>query len=130
MPAFGQFASRLLPAWIVRYPRRLLADDLIAGLIVAVLALPQSLAYALLAGLPPQAGLYVSILPVIAYAWVGSSMVQAVGPVAITAIMTFSVLQPLAAPGSAHYAELAAYLALMSGLMLYVGSLLRLGFLS
>lgn len=130
MPAFGQFASRLLPAWIVRYPRRLLADDLIAGLIVAVLALPQSLAYALLAGLPPQAGLYVSILPVIAYAWVGSSMVQAVGPVAITAIMTFSVLQPLATPGSAHYTELAAYLALMSGLMLYVGSLLRLGFLS
>ena len=74
MPAFGQFASRLLPAWLARYPRRLLADDLLAGLIVAVLALPQSLAYALLAGLPPQAGLYVSILPVIAYAWVGSSM--------------------------------------------------------
>lgn len=130
MLPFGRPYLRLLPAWVVRYPRRLFVDDLIAGLIVAVLTLPQSLAYALLAGLPPQAGLYVSILPAIAYAWVGSSMVQAVGPVAITAIMTFSVLQPLATPGSAHYAELAASLALMSGLLLCAGSLLRLGFLS
>jgi len=130
MSAFGRFPSRLLPAWLVRYPRRFVRDDLLAGVIVAVLALPQSLAYALLAGLPPQAGLYVSILPVIAYAWVGSSMVQAVGPVAITAIMTFSVLQPLATPGSAEYVALAACLALMSGLMLGAGSLLRLGFLS
>lgn len=130
MSASGRFSSRLLPAWLARYPRRLLRDDLLAGVIVAVLALPQSLAYALLAGLPPQAGLYVSILPVIAYAWVGSSMVQAVGPVAITAIMTFSVLQPLAPPGSADYVVLAACLALMSGLLLCAGSLLRLGFLS
>lgn len=130
MSASGRFPSRLLPAWLARYPRRLLRDDLLAGVIVAVLALPQSLAYALLAGLPPQAGLYVSILPVIAYAWVGSSMVQAVGPVAITAIMTFSVLQPLATPGSPDYVALAACLALMSGLLLCAGSLLRLGFLS
>jgi len=121
---------RLIPAWLRGYPRRLLAGDLLAGLLVAVLALPQSLAYALLAGLPPQAGLYVSILPAIAYAWVGSSMVQAVGPVAITAIMTFSVLQPLATPGSVEYAGLAACLALMSGMLLAAGSLLRLGFLS
>ncbi len=56
----------LLPAWLRHYPRPALADDLVAGLIVAVLALPQSLAYALLAGLPPQAGLYVSILPAFA----------------------------------------------------------------
>jgi SulP family sulfate permease len=130
MSVFRQFLVRLLPGWIVRYPRRLVADDLAAGVIVAVLALPQSLAYALLAGLPPQAGLYVSILPAIAYAWVGSSMVQAVGPVAITAIMTFSVLQPLATPGSAQYAELAATLALMSGFLLCISSFLRLGFLS
>lgn len=129
MPARRVFI-RLIPAWLRGYPRRRLADDLPAGLLVAVLALPQSLAYALLAGLPPQAGLYVSILPAIAYAWVGSSMVQAVGPVAITAIMTFSVLQPLATPGSIEYAGLAACLALMSGMLLAAGSLLRLGFLS
>lgn len=129
MPVFRRLFHSL-PAWIVHYPRHFLTDDLTAGVIVAVLALPQSLAYALLAGLPPQTGLYVSILPAVAYAWIGSSMVQAVGPVAITAIMTFSVLQPMAMPGSAEYAGLAACLALMSGLLLCAGSLLRLGFLS
>lgn len=128
-PAFPALA-RLLPAWLRRYPRAWLSDDLLAGVVVAVLALPQSLAYALLAGLPPQAGLYVSILPAAAYAWVGSSMVQAVGPVAITAIMTYTVLQPLATPGSAEYAQLAAGLALFSGLLLVAGRALRLGFLA
>jgi SulP family sulfate permease len=84
-------------------------------LVVTVLVIPQSLAYALLAGLPPQVGLYVSILPVIAYALLGSSMVQSVGPVAITAIMTYAVLSPLAAPGSPEYIVLAAALSLVSG---------------
>jgi SulP family sulfate permease len=121
---------RLIPDWLRTYPRRLLADDLTAGLIVAVLALPQSLAYALLAGLPPQVGLYVSILPAIAYAWVGSSAVQAVGPVAITSIMTYTVLSPLAVPGSPQYIQFAACLALMSGLLLMGASVLRLGFLA
>lgn len=130
MSAIRRFLLPLLPKWMGNYRRQLLAEDVTAGIIVAVLALPQSLAYALLAGLPPQVGLYVSILPAIAYAWVGSSMVQAVGPVAITAIMTFSVLQPLAVPGSALYIQMAAYLALMSGVLLCASSFLRLGFLS
>lgn len=120
----------LLPDWLRHYPRPQLADDIVAGLIVAVLALPQSLAYALLAGLPPQAGLYVSILPALAYAWVGSSMVQAVGPVAITSIMTLTVLAPLATPQSPEYATLAASLALLTGLLLVLASALRLGFLA
>ncbi len=120
----------LLPCWLRHYPRPALADDLVAGLIVAVLALPQSLAYALLAGLPPQAGLYVSILPAFAYAWVGSSMVQAVGPVAITSIMTLTVLAPLAAPQSPEYVALAAGLSLLTGALLVLASLLRLGFLA
>ena len=89
---------QLVPGWIRNYRRELFAADLFAGLIVAVLVVPQSLAYAMLAGLPPQVGLYVSIFPVIAYAVFGSSMRQAVGPVAITAIMTFSLLSPLATP--------------------------------
>lgn len=101
-----------------------------AGIIVAVLVIPQSLAYALLAGLPPQAGLYASILPVVVYAWLGSSSVQAVGPVAITSIMTFAVLSPLAVPGSPDYILLAAGLALCSGLLTMAFGLLRLGFLS
>jgi len=122
--------SRLLPAWLTRYPREKLGADITAGLIVAILVIPQSLAYALLAGLPPQLGLYVSILPVIAYAWLGSSMVQAVGPVAVTAIMTYAVLSPLASPGSPEYIALAAALALLSGAMLLACGLLRFGFLS
>lgn len=123
-------ATRHLPQWIRDYPKGQLGTDVWAGLIVAVLVIPQSLAYALLAGLPPQVGLYVGIFPVIAYALLGSSRVLAVGPVAITAIMTWSVLSPIAAPGSPGYVALAAGLALLSGLMLLLCGVLRLGFLS
>jgi len=122
--------ARFLPRWITRYRHEHLASDLIAGVVTTILVLPQSLAYALLAGLPPQAGLLASIFPVIAYALLGSSMTQAVGPVAVTAIMTFSVLSPLAVPGSAQYVALAASLALMSGVLVALFGLLRLGFLS
>lgn len=119
-----------LPAWLRNYSTTNLSHDLLAGLVVTVLVIPQSLAYALLAGLPPAAGLYAGILPVLAYALLGSSMTQAVGPVAITAIMTFAVLNPLAEPQTAHYAALAATLALMSGLLVFLAGLLRMGFLS
>lgn len=121
---------QFVPLWIRQYPRELFTTDLIAGMVVTVLVIPQSLAYALLAGLPPQAGLYVSIFPVIVYALLGSSMTQAVGPVAITAIMTFSVLSPLATPGSQQYIVLAASLAFFSGTLILAFGLLRLGFLS
>ena len=121
---------RLLPLWLRSYQRCNLRSDVTAGLLVTVLVLPQSLAYALLAGLPSQVGLFVSILPAITYALVGSSMTQAVGPVAITAIMTFSLLSPLAVPGSTLYVTMAAALALISGLMVLAFGLLRLGFLS
>lgn len=121
---------RLLPRWASPYPRQHLGSDLLAGVIVTILVIPQSLAYALLAGLPPQAGLYVAIFPVIAYSLFGSSMVQAVGPVAITSIMTYSVLTPIATPGSPEYIVLAATLALASGVLLLGCGLLRLGFLA
>ena len=122
--------SRLLPDWLRNYPKQHLGSDVLAGIIVTILVIPQSLAYALLAGLPPQAGLYVSIFPVMAYAIFGSSMVQAVGPVAITSIMCFSVLSPIAEPGSARYLGLAATLALGSGCLLLLAGVLRLGFLA
>lgn len=122
--------AKLIPGWLAHYPKDKLGADVVAGLIVTILVIPQSLAYALLAGLPPQLGLYVSIFPVIAYALFGSSMVQAVGPVAITAIMTYSVLSPIAPPGSSLYIMLAAVLSLLSGLMLLACGALRLGFLS
>ena len=126
-------SALLLPAWLRHYRRASLPGDATAGLVVTVMLIPQSLAYALLAGLPPEVGLYASILPVIAYAALGSSMTMAVGPVAVTALMTASALAPLAAlapAGSAAYATLAATLAGLSGLMLLAFGLLRLGFLA
>ncbi len=119
-----------LPAWIRNYRPAWLAGDFTAGLIVTVMLIPQSMAYAMLAGLPPEVGLYASILPIVAYALLGSSMTLAVGPVAVVSLMTASALQPLAAAGSAEYTMLAVQLSLMSGVMLLAFSALRLGFLA
>ena len=88
-----------LPVWLRAYRPAWLAGDLTAGVIVTVMLIPQSLAYALLAGLPPEVGLYASILPIVAYALLGSSMTLAVGPVAVASLMTASALQPLASAG-------------------------------
>lgn len=107
------------PAWLAPtlrgYRREWLADDLPAGLVLAVLLLPQSLAYAMLAGLPPHFGLYASIFPVLAYALLGSSTLMAVGPVAVVALMNMTTLAPLATPGSERYIALSAQLAWLSG---------------
>ncbi|MBP6406033.1 MAG: sulfate permease [Proteobacteria bacterium] len=119
-----------LPEWLRHYQRAWFAGDLTAGIIVTVMLIPQSLAYALLAGLPPEVGLYASILPIIAYALLGSSMTLAVGPVAVASLMTASALQPLAAAGSAEYVALAMQLSLLSGVMLLAFGALRLGFLA
>ena len=120
----------LLPDWIKSYRTELLAGDLTAGLIVTVMLIPQSLAYAMLAGLPPEIGLYASVLPLFAYALLGSSMTLAVGPVAVASLMTASALAPLAEPGSAEYIALAIKLSMLSGVMLLVFGVLRLGFLA
>ncbi len=121
---------KILPDWLSHYRRNALAGDLTAGIIVTVMLIPQSLAYALLAGLPPEMGLYASILPIVAYALFGSSMTLAVGPVAVASLMTASALQPLAAAGSAQYISLAITLSLLSGGMLLLFGGLRLGFLA
>ncbi|WP_051168279.1 SulP family inorganic anion transporter [Marinospirillum minutulum] len=112
------------------YNTRLFRQDATAALIVSLLLIPQSLAYALLAGLPLQTGLYASILPAIVYAFFGTSGVLAVGPVAITSLLTFSALSPMALPGSDKYLLLAILLALMSGACLLLMSFLRMGFLA
>lgn len=124
-----------LPQWpILQWGREIdrqgLADDALAGVIVAVMIIPQSLAYALLAGLPAQAGLYASIVPLVLYALLGSSRVLAVGPVAVVSLMTAAAVGEFAQAGTAHYAEVALALALLSGLMLTVMGLLRLGFIA
>ena len=122
--------KKLLPDWLQQYQSTWLAGDVIAGAIVTVMLIPQSLAYAMLAGLPPQAGLYASLLPIFAYALFGSSMTLAVGPVAVASLMTATALAPLAIAGSVDYAALAVILALLSGVMLFVFGILRLGFLA
>ncbi|MFA5597667.1 MAG: sulfate permease [Pusillimonas sp.] len=120
----------LVPDWIKSYRRDLLPGDITASLIVTVMLIPQSLAYAMLAGLPPEIGLYASVLPLVAYALLGTSMTLAVGPVAVASLMTASALAPLAAPGSPEYIALAITLSMLSGAMLLVFGVLRLGFLA
>lgn len=94
---------------------------------MGILVIPQSLGYAVLAGLPPVYGLYAAIVPVLVYAWVGSSNVQAVGPVAITAIMTASSLHGYSDAGPEKYAMMTSLLAVMVGLMLWLAGRLKLG---
>ena len=119
-----------LPQWLRQYQKAWLTGDLTAGLIVTVMLIPQSLAYALLAGLPPEVGLYASILPIVAYALLGSSMTLAVGPVAVASLMTASALAPFAAAGTTEYITMAVQLSLISGAMLLAFGALRLGFLA
>ena len=124
--------SRHLPIlqWASRYNGATLTNDLVAAVIVTIMLVPQSLAYALLAGLPPQVGLYASILPLVAYAIFGTSRTLAVGPVAVISLMTATAAGGVAAQGSADYVAAALILALLSGLILTAMGLLRLGFLA
>ena len=121
--------ARMVPAWLRQYQIAALPTDVIAGLVVGVLVIPQSLGYAVLAGLPPVYGLYASIVPVIVYAWLGSSNVQAVGPVAITAIMTASSLLPYADQGVEQYVLMASLLSVMVGALLWLAGRLKLGWI-
>lgn len=121
---------KLAPEWLQSYKKAYLQGDMSAGLIVTIMLIPQSLAYALLAGLPPQIGLYASILPLIAYAVFGTSMTLAVGPVAVASLMTATALTPLATPGSPEYTFLAMQLAMFTGIIYLVCGVFKLGFLS
>ena len=116
--------------WLRRYRRAALPGDIGAGIVVAMMMIPQGMAYALVAGLPPVAGLYASILPPLVYALFGSSMTQSVGPMAIVSLMTAAAIGPLAPAGTALHGVLAAQLALVAGAVLLLCGLLRLGFLA
>ena len=116
--------------WGRRYDRETLTSDLTAAVIVTIMLIPQSLAYALLAGLPPEMGLYASILPLVAYAIFGTSKVLAVGPVAVVSLMTAAAIGNLGLESSAEYALAATTLAFLSGLVLLVMGFFRLGFLA
>ncbi|TFW29385.1 SulP family inorganic anion transporter [Duganella callida] len=116
--------------WLKHYRSHQLPGDLSAGLVVAMMMIPQGMAYALVAGLPPVAGIYASIAPPMLYALFGSSSTQSVGPMAIVSLMTAAAIGPLAAPGSALAGVLAGQLALIAGVVLLLCGLLRMGFLA
>lgn len=124
--------SKHIPAaiWLRSYDRQVLVSDLLAALIVTVMLIPQSLAYAMLAGLPPEIGLYASMFPLVAYAIFGTSRTLAVGPVAVVSLMTASAIGQVAAKGTAGYLEAAVALALLSGCILLAMGVCRLGFLA
>ncbi|WP_372802276.1 SulP family inorganic anion transporter [Paracoccus seriniphilus] len=124
--------ARYLPIldWGRRYDRDTLSDDLIAAVIVTIMLIPQSLAYALLAGMPPEAGLYASIAPIMLYAIFGTSRALAVGPVAVVSLMTAAALGQIAQQGTIGYATAALTLAALSGVILLAMGLFRLGFLA
>lgn len=116
--------------WGAQYSRQTLVNDLVVAGIVTVMLIPQSLAYALLAGLPPEVGLYASMAPLILYAIFGTSRALAVGPVAVASLMTAAAVGQFATQGTPEYLGAAVALAMVSGLLLIGMGLLRLGFLA
>lgn len=124
--------ARALPNldWGRHYQRSTFTNDMVAAAIVTIMLIPQSLAYAMLAGLPAEVGLYASVLPLVAYAIFGSSRTLAVGPVAVVSLMTATAVGEIAAQGTDAYLVAATLLALMSGVMLIAMGLFKLGFVA
>ena len=124
--------SRYLPVldWGRTYNSNAFSNDMIAAVIVTIMLIPQSLAYALLAGLPPEAGIYASIAPIILYAIFGTSRALAVGPVAVVSLMTAAAVGQVAEAGTMGYAMAALSLAMLSGAMLLFLGIFRLGFVA
>lgn len=116
--------------WLPQYNRATLSADLVAAAIVTILMIPQSLAYAFLAGLPAEMGLYASILPLVAYCLFGTSRTLSVGPAAIIALMSAAGASTIATPGSPEFITASITLAFLSGLILCLMGLLRLGFMA
>lgn len=116
--------------WVRGYRRSDLNNDMIAATVVAIMIIPQGMAYAMLAGLPPQAGLYGAVLPLLIYAAFGSSPSLAVGPVAVVALMTAAAAGNVAQDGGPEFQLAALWLALLSGAMLFAMGILRLGFIA
>jgi len=112
------------------YSRAKAIADLNAAVVVSVMLIPQSLAYAMLAGLPPHLGLYASVVPIVVYSLLGSSTALAVGPVAIGSIMTATTLATVTSQGLINYIDGAIVLALLSGLFMFILGLLRFGFVA
>jgi len=121
--------KKILPilGWLPRYRRKDLAGDLTAGLTVAVMLVPQGMAYAMLAGLPPVVGLYAAVIPLFAYSLFGTSRQLAVGPVAMDSLLVATGVGAIAASGTTEYLLLATLLAGMVGVIQLILGVLRLG---
>ncbi|MCB2113398.1 MAG: sulfate permease [Parvularculaceae bacterium] len=132
MTSIAQSIAKYAPIlkWAPRYNRAAFADDFLAAVIVTIMLIPQSLAYALIAGLPPEAGLYASMAPLVLYTIFGTSTALAVGPVAVISLMTAATVGDFAARGTAEYGTVALALAFLVGLILLTLGVLRLGFLA
>ena len=115
--------------WLPNYKQQNLRGDLSAGLTVGVMLIPQGMAYAMIAGLPPIYGLYASLVPILIYALFGTSRQLAVGPVAMVSLLIAAGVGKMAETGSANYIELALLLALMVGVIQFALGLFRLGFI-
>jgi SulP family sulfate permease len=114
-------------SWLRTYDRHILKDDLFAGVLTAIILVPQGIAYSIVAGLPPESGLYASILPPVLYALLGTSHTLSVGPVSIAAIMIASALNAPEISALGHPAQSALILAAESGLIMILMALLRMG---
>lgn len=123
--------SNIFPAiqWLKHYQYNSFKADLIAALIVLAMLVPQGMAYAMLAGLPPVMGIYASILPMIIYAFTGSSTTLSIGPVAIISMMVFATLNQLFPVASEAYIEAACLLAILVGIISFILGIFRFGFL-
>lgn len=126
----GRMLGRLLPAWRHRVSRASLRADLVAGLLGAVLVLPQGVAFATLAGLPPQYGIYAAVIPCIVAALFGSSWHVMSGPTNANSLALFAMLSPVAFAGSPEYINLALAVTIMVGLLQLAVGTLRLGTLA
>ena len=122
--------KKLIPIleWLPNYPKKFLKDDITAGLIVGVMLIPQGMAYAAIAGLPPQYGLYAALLPQIMYAIFGTSRQLSVGPVAMDSLLVVAGLSTLSMVGEQQYIMLAILLAFLVGVVQLSFGLFRLGF--
>lgn len=131
-PSISSWLKHGIPAldWLVHYKRGDFGGDVLAGVIVATLLIPQAMAYALLAGLPPQVGLYASLLPLAVYALLGSSRYLSVGPSALLSLLILTEVAVLAEPGSPRYLAFAMATALIAGVLQIAMGAARMGALT
>ena len=124
--------SRWLPGllWLENYNQSLFTRDLSSGIVIAFMLIPQGMGYAMVAGLPPETGLYACIIPPVIYALLGTSNKISTGPVALDSILIITGLSVLAEPGSPRYLELAVALTILVGLIQALLGMLKFGFIS